>query len=443
MVVILVTFSTFGEVFALAETTQEGDVLDDLNRDETFDSTLYPSSLSGRDLSLITIAESVDNKLILYVYQPYTENPYFARKVRMSNTFQSANNTGVGVTDYTLKCLSHNGVFYKYLVEGYTVSNIRNRYYNIVQLSRNYIPNVDYQALYDNTIQGVSFEVARQYVFNGYGDNTVITESELEVVTVTDKYCGYVRYPAGFAFMASAACDSHFIAFSTDKQIDKLYEADVTYITQSYEKRDHDGIVHESFGTPSSAQKVTLNSSNMSASYQGTGIAAAHFAWERIENVQAFFDNVDSTAVYTGVLFDVTWGTPLTSEAREAISSKQWVLRFLETPYLYEYYHLDGWQYLTNLSRTLVSAESILRLKCVTNGVAYNLGVVDNYQAEGLNPSNGITHETEFNPKLPLLGTDWEKILRAVLLLVGVVLLAVVVVWVTVKVIGVVKRNKR
>ena len=71
-----------------------------------------------------------------------------------------------------------------------------------------------------------------------------------------------------------------------------------------------------------------------------------------------------------------------------------------------------------------VSDVTILRLKFETDGVVYNLGVVDNKQSpgEGQQPDNENTDEWEF----PSFGNkDWEKILGAVLLLIALIIIVV------------------
>ena len=75
----------------------------------------------------------------------------------------------------------------------------------------------------------------------------------------------------------------------------------------------------------------------------------------------------------------------LTDEAKENIKDKKWVLRFEETE-LYQYPGI-GAMSPYDLG-TQVSDVTILRLKFWTEGVVYNLGVVDNKQTAGQNPDN-------------------------------------------------------
>ena len=54
---------------AYAESGYSG-VLDDLQKDDSFDESHYPAIADDYSLKLIQIAESVDGELFLYVYQP-------------------------------------------------------------------------------------------------------------------------------------------------------------------------------------------------------------------------------------------------------------------------------------------------------------------------------------------------------------------------------------
>ena len=165
LIVVCVAFvPLFGAAVAVAESTStEAGVLEDLQRDPNFDASEYPSCNSGRDLSLITIAETSDQQLVLYVYQSNASIKYYAKSVRMST--RVSDNQFEDTTDYSLRCLDRNGVFYKYLVIGYHVSDDPVRHYNIVQLMRNFVSGVDAQSRYDNSINAVPYIVSKQFVF--------------------------------------------------------------------------------------------------------------------------------------------------------------------------------------------------------------------------------------------------------------------------------------
>ena len=77
-----------GIAFAASETIYTG-VLEDLQKDETFDVSEYPSKdkLTDKDkvMDVIQIAESNAGELFLYVYQPQA-GKFTASEVRISQT---------------------------------------------------------------------------------------------------------------------------------------------------------------------------------------------------------------------------------------------------------------------------------------------------------------------------------------------------------------------
>ena len=83
----------------------------------------------------------------------------------------------------------------------------------------------------------------------------------------------------------------------------------------------------------------------------------------------------------------------LTDGAKNQIMGKQWILRFVDLPYTLTP-HLGG----SEEKGTKVTEETILRLEFETNGERFNLGVVDNKQTGGNDPSN--------KPNVPNLW-DW------------------------------------
>ena len=71
-----------------------------------------------------------------------------------------------------------------------------------------------------------------------------------------------------------------------------------------------------------------------------------------------------------------------------------------------------------------VSEVTILRLKFETDGVIYNLGVVDNKQspAEGQAPDNNNIDELDW----PSFGDkDWEKLLGTILFVIALIIIVV------------------
>ena len=72
------------------------------------------------------------------------------------------------------------------------------------------------------------------------------------------------------------ACDSHFVAFNTDKPIDRLFEADVYYTTQSYSKLFAVGV----------GEKVTF------------GEKKENYAYLKYTDKVPYFDDKESATTY-------------------------------------------------------------------------------------------------------------------------------------------------
>lgn len=67
--IIAMTFSTV-PIKVFAETSGYSDVLADLQKDEAFVASEYVENLTDYSLQVIQIAESEDDELFVYVYQP-------------------------------------------------------------------------------------------------------------------------------------------------------------------------------------------------------------------------------------------------------------------------------------------------------------------------------------------------------------------------------------
>ena len=88
------------------------DVLEDLQKDENFNPDDYPAVANDYSLQVIQIAESVNNELFVYVYQPSDETKdLVATEIRMSTPELGIDST---YKDYKLILLSSQGVFDKY-----------------------------------------------------------------------------------------------------------------------------------------------------------------------------------------------------------------------------------------------------------------------------------------------------------------------------------------
>ena len=88
--------------------------------------------------------------------------------------------------------------------------------------------------------------------------------------------------------------------------------------------------------------------------------------------------------IYSGVVFNVCEGVSLSDSEKQKLKGYDWVLNFAVTDY-----SQSSSQYHSKANSTIVGEVTILRLKFTTNGIVYNLGVIDNKQT-GERDSSGL-----------------------------------------------------
>ena len=392
-------------------------VMEDLEQDSNFDAKAYETKANDYSLEVITIAESNDNELFVYVYQP-NENygKYIATSINISQKLHNS----LEINNLTLTLLDFDTVFQKYKVNDLAVEDTETRYYEIVSIYRKYDSAVD-KALNDdnnNTINEVVYKVAKQYTFKNTNDGVILNVADTEVITVVDKFVGYVRYQSGFTLFPES-CDSHFVAFSTDKDIDTLYEADVYFTTQSYSHRYYsNGMGDETYTFQNVSEEYAYLNYTESYTFEAPGVFGNTFTWNRIQTVNDFIASVELDNVYNCAVVNVGISSSLSESTTAQLENKDWVLRFKETNFSRSV-SINDQTKLTTIhdNATMVGNVTILRLKFETQGVIYDLGVIDNKQTGSLNPSNTTTTTLEL--------TDMFKLILSVLFLI----VLIIVLW--------------
>ncbi len=390
---------------ATSANTVYTNVLDDLTKDNSFKPSNYPEKTDDYSLQIIQLAESSDKDLFVYVYQPSGQNKNLsACSINISTTI----NDEISFYNYKLQLLNSSGVFFKYKVNDFTVKNEPTRYYVISSIYRPFDETIDSGAEHGNTVTEVNYNVSKQYCFSTINGNPYCNVVDVETIVVTDKFVGFVRYNDGFK-LYNGASDSHFVAFNTDKPIDKLLEADVYYTSQSYSwtvaafvgENQEFGEKQDNYAYLKYTDKVE---------YNGGGLFAGTYKWDRIETTEQFIAENDLTQnVYSGAILDVNVANIITDEGKAALQGKKWVLRFAETGYT-----LGGGNGITYSFSTLVGDVTILRLKFETDGVTYNLGTIDNKQTSSDKPINDEIYKVVINSRVKwILG-----IIAAILLLI-------------------------
>ena len=398
-------------VIAKAESTVTyTNVLEDLQRDSSFSKENYPEKATDYSLQLIQLAESSDKELFVYVYQPSGQlKGLVASSINISTTI----NDTISYHNYKLELLNADGVFFKYKVSDFVVKDDAVRYYAITSVYRKWDKTIDPATGNDNTVTEVNYNVSKQYAFGTINGNPYVNCVDIDTIVVTDKFVGFVRYENGFT-LYNSACDSHFVAFNTDKPIDKLLEADVYYTTQSYNWNWTAFVGEkETFGTKQENYSYLKYTDKVE--HTGEGWFAGTYKWDRIQTVDDFISGENRENIFHGAVLDVKVSTKLTDSALSELKGKKWILRFTETAYSFTPdYTGTGSQYL---SSTVVGDVTILRLKFETDGITYNLGVIDNKQTGGKDPSN----KTDIDVSLNDTG---KKLAALIILILAIVLLA-------------------
>lgn len=422
---ILLVANLFGAVaFAdegkSTEETIYTDILEDLQKDTTFNASDYPKKANDYSLELFQVAESIDKELFVYLYQP-SEDKVTATEIRLSQSIEE----NFSAKDYPLKLLSRNGTLAKYLVENLTVLDDVVRYYEIVQVVRPFDSalgdSIDHVSGATQTASTVPYAVGKRFTATTSNGEVTYTEIHAETITVTSKFVGFVRYMGGYV-LHKGACDAHFVAFDTDRPMDKLLAAKVSFVTQKSEW------IRAPFGqsTENYLDKVS-NVVNLSykdeANYTGGGLFGTTYSWKRIERVSDFMqETVASESVFWGAKYDVSMGELLTDEAKESLSKNKWILRFYETNYEYHDWVQSGTSTRTS---TIIEDVTILELTFETNGNTYHLGVVDNKQSGSRDPIATVDPIQDQIDLLKKMSVDFYTLLLEIALFIVVAIVVV------------------
>ena len=383
--VFLTGAQSFSAVAAEENKTASG-VIEDLSKDASFNAANYPSNAKDYSLSVMQLAESTDKELFIYVYQP-SGDKVRASSINISTTI----NDEISFFNYPLKLLNFEGTLFKYKVTNFEVKKDPVRYYAISSIYRPFDAGIGDEKSGNNTINEVNYAVNRQYCFGEINGKPYINCIDIETIVVTDKFVGFVRYKDGFKLYVGA-CDSHFVAFNTDKPIDKLLEADVYYTSQPYSWLFAIGVgQNETFGEKKDNYAYLKYTDKVE--HTGDGFFAGTYKWDRIQTVDDFINGENRENVYHGAVLDVKVSSKLTDEALNELKGKKWVLRFIETAYSLS----GGANGSTSTKSTLIGNVTILRLKFETDGITYNLGVIDNKQTGSTEPSNSTDIKVEPN----------------------------------------------
>lgn len=382
----LLSFISFCPTLSVVKAVgSSSNVMDDLTKDVDFTAEDFPELTVAKieemngDLNLlndqqmievIQIAESDEHNLYVYVYQPTdAELELTATSILMSDEF-SFDGQDLDPHLYDLRLVSTSGVFDKYLVLDYTVSEETIRYYNLVTIYREFSFAIDelvHGALPDGAEIGV--EVGQQWSASSENDTVVYNMATFETMEVDVVFPGSIRLDDGFEFFPSFGgnyddYDVWFICFNIkDYIVEKIVDAKLSYkkrLTYNYVFNPYgqsQGVVpQEDWSNEIEVRLTSLET----VSVEGDGLFAKKYKWNRILSSSDFVDKLEKQNV------------AISNEDKTLLQQSQWVFTFLETEYKLHDYSTQKYQEYTELSDVTVMTIHFLDIL----GRKYNLGVV-------------------------------------------------------------------
>lgn len=356
-----------------ADRTQHSTVLEDLQLDENFDADMYPFDDTDYSVYVIQVAESTEGDLFIYTYQPAQLAKYYvASFINLCLTKRMTNSDL-----YALELISAEGVLCKYRVKDFTVSEDVVRYYYITSIYRNWIRGIDKQPAGDGKTEDTAFAVAQLWTATTEEDGSVTYGCEdVDYIELTEQYTNRFRYDSSFEWGGHKRCDAHFFVFNTEREIDYLLSADITFVTIDYKIDYNKKITWDEASEPIT---ITVDSTMEGHNKKNS--------WQRLCSVEEFLQTHD-----------------VPKAEAEKLESFQWMINFLETDYTTK----DGWQSILEAvfipfgggvvwavldsmtgEGTLCESVSLLRLEYSYQGRIYNVGVVSDRTSQPFDPMKG------------------------------------------------------
>lgn len=417
---LILVFSILFSSFSFNLTTYASTTVPEVPGGGIVDTTDPSYMLSNNSLVFGNLKEE-DSSVYIYVFQKLTDDIY-ATSINISTSLEK-----LSFKNYKLEFVSKttelgpygfNMYLYKYLVKDLEISTNNKRVYEISCIYRLFMDgDISYKYdEYENTTTEKAFAVEKCYTYLTNEDGTTsVSVLETETIYVTDKFVGFVRYKGG-SFLYPGSCDAHFVAFSTDKQIDTLREADVYYTAQSYEWNQTTlGGVKETYGEKIDSYSY-LTDGNYKVYDDGFIYKRTYFLKE-ISTTSEFIDNLDSELIYSKGSFDDSTESNILDSLSNNLSGKTHVLMFATTDYTKN----TGGSTGSTIKKTIVGDVAILRLKFETGGTLFEYGVVDDKTTGSTDPVISVGSSSPFDPITTFI--EWLKNLFSNIKIVLIVLL--------------------
>ena len=353
----------------IEEITRRTDALEDLQKDPDFNPDDYPADANYRILDVIHIAEGVNRELFVYVYNP-SALAYGYKAAYVNISFENPCDRDIKYQLFHLTWINSNGVFDKYTLDNFTVSDDEYRYYCISAVYREYDQAVDTipPSSSVDTIQYRSFGVGQYWRVNWYNDQLLYECKEMDVVDIDIQASGSLRYPEGVDFntlFVDQKTDSHYVAFSVENyDVEQIYDADITYKIETYsyyEQYSPSYNYKEDLSKTVQIERDYLSSKEV-GSNDGSGWFGKKYSWYRIQSVDDFIEQASDDLNHSF------------SEAElGGLNKSEFVFRFAETSYS-ETWASDGSAKFGVYSK--IEDFGVLRLHFLSDGKTYNLGCV-------------------------------------------------------------------
>lgn len=393
--------------------TSTSEVLADLRKDPDFDESAYPYVKDDYGLYVIQIAESSNKELFVYAYQPCNDT-YDLKGTKISISYgYSVDGSGLTPHLYNLQLVSTDGTLDKYYVEGFTVPNDGDRYYNIVEIFRMINTEIDGEQDPTNPKTDKAYPVGQQWYVCDLNDNKHYEMNTFNTMFVETVLSSYITLQNGLdwgSFVGiNGMCDCWIFCFNAEEyDIKHVFDADLIFSYRKVKDNYFDGIGHQYSYDEDDKYKnniVTLKDID-TFSFSGSGLFANNFEWNRIMSSKKFISNAENQSVR------------FSDSVREKILSSQWVFSYYETERVISKPGVHVEHYTANY--TDVYEVGLLRLHFQDfSGNYYDLGVVNDLT----NPSDisagvGVDALTEAFEKF------WDMFVKIILALVGIALIA-------------------
>lgn len=398
------------------------EVLQDLRKDKDFNDADYPYVAGDYSLQVIQIAESSNKELFVYAYQPCHDTyDLVGTKISISYGY-SVDGAGLTPKLYNLKLLSTSGTLDKYYVDGFTVPNDGDRYYNIVEIFR--MVNTELDGEQDPSFPKTdkAYDVGQQWYvcdLNSSKHYEVNTFKTLPVETVFDSN---FTFSDGLTWSdlikTDKPTDCWFYCFNVDSYvISRIFDADLNYsIRKVRDSYGYAGGNHNlTYSDEIANQVITLKDSDV-MTYVPSGLGAPSLKWNRILSSENFVKVVENQ------------GLSIVQKDKEKILSSQWVFTYLETERTENKYgstltggvsHLDTYFDVYDVGLLRLHFQDV-------SGNYYDLGAVNDLT----DPDNIASGKTETDLR-KAFEEFWEKFVRIILIILGVILLVLALNFVT------------